>query len=183
MIVRALERGVSEEKLARALNVDVKVIQQRRHLLSGIGSEVAELLKDRPIGHCTFQKLRKMKPIRQLEVAELMVSANNYTFSYVKAPLATSKAADLRRPDELRKATGLSPEHLRVRQRQPIGRRANRSPLARLPFFPLAIPAVVTAPGIAAIAIIVVNRHDLAREAIVVALLLAVCGARLSRGQ
>jgi ParB-like chromosome segregation protein Spo0J len=80
MIVRALERGVSEEKLARALNVDVKVIQQRRHLLAGISSEVAELLKDRPIGHYAFQKLRKMKPIRQLEVAELMVSANNYTF-------------------------------------------------------------------------------------------------------
>ena len=41
--------------------------------------------------------------------------------------------------------------------------------------FPLAIPAIVTAPGIAAIAaIIVLNRHDLVHEAIVVALLLAV---------
>jgi RepB plasmid partitioning protein/ParB-like nuclease domain len=74
MIVRALERGVPEEKLARALSVDVKVIRQRRHLLCGISSEVAELLKDRPVGHHAFQKLRKMKPIRQLEVAELMVS-------------------------------------------------------------------------------------------------------------
>ena len=36
MIVRALERGVSEAKLARALNVDVKVIRQRRSLLAGI---------------------------------------------------------------------------------------------------------------------------------------------------
>ena len=79
-------------------------------MLSGISSEVAELLKDRPIGHYTFQKLRKMKPIRQLEVAELMVSANNYTFSYVNALLATSKAADLHQPDALRKATGLSTE-------------------------------------------------------------------------
>jgi hypothetical protein len=118
MIVRALERGVSEEKLARALNVDVKVIQQRRHLLSGISSEVAELLKDRPIGHYTFQKLRKMKPIRQLEVAELMVSANNYTFSYVNALLATSKAADIHRPDELRKATGLSLEQMARLERE-----------------------------------------------------------------
>ena len=42
MIVRALDRGVSEEKLARALDVDVKVIRQRRHLLAGISSEVAE---------------------------------------------------------------------------------------------------------------------------------------------
>ena len=46
MIVRALDRGVPEEKLARALNVDVKVIRQRRHLLAGISADVAELLKD-----------------------------------------------------------------------------------------------------------------------------------------
>ena len=92
MIVRALERGVPEEKLARALNVDVKVIRQRRHLLAGISPDVAELLKDKPVGHNAFQKLRKMKPIRQLEVAELMVSANNYTASYAKALLATNVA-------------------------------------------------------------------------------------------
>jgi len=118
MIVRALERGVPEEKLARALSVDVQVIRVRRHLLSGISSEVAELLKDRPVGHRAFQKLRKMKSIRQLEVAELMVSANNYTISYVKALLATSKAADLHRPDELRKATGLSTEQMARLERE-----------------------------------------------------------------
>jgi hypothetical protein len=118
MIVRALERGVSEEKLARALNVDVKVIRQRRHLLSGISQDVAELLKDKPVGHNAFQKLRKMKPIRQLEVAELMVSANNYTSSYAKALLATSKPADLHKPDDLKKSTGLSAEQMARLERE-----------------------------------------------------------------
>jgi hypothetical protein len=33
-----------------------------------------------------------MKPIRQLEVAELMVSANNYSANYAKALLATTKS-------------------------------------------------------------------------------------------
>ena len=48
-------------------------------------------------------------------------------------------------------------------------------PSLTIAVFPLAIPAIVTAPGIAAIAaIIVLNRHDLVHEAIVVALLLAV---------
>ena len=48
-------------------------------------------------------------------------------------------------------------------------------PSPAIAVFPLAIPAIVTAPGIAAIAaIIVLNRHDLVHEAIVVALLLAV---------
>jgi hypothetical protein len=118
MIVRALERGVPEEKLARALNVDVKGIRQRRHLLAGVSGDVAELLKDKPVGHHAFQKLRKMKPIRQLEVAELMVSANNYTVSYAKALLATSKASDLHRPDEIKKATGLSAEEVARLERE-----------------------------------------------------------------
>ncbi|MXP26929.1 chromosome partitioning protein ParB [Altererythrobacter indicus] len=112
MIVLALERGVSEEKLARALNVDTKVIRQRRHLLNGISQDVAELLKDKPVGHVAFQKLRKMKPIRQLEVAELMISANNFTASYAKALLVTTKPDDLHKPDRHGKATGLSSEQM-----------------------------------------------------------------------
>jgi len=54
MIVRALNRGVSEEKLARALDVDVGVIRRRRDLLNGISADVAELLKDKPVGTHTF---------------------------------------------------------------------------------------------------------------------------------
>ena len=85
-----------------ALDRDGDRSGQRRHLLAGISGDVAELLKDKPVGHHAFQKLRKMKLIRQLEVAELMVSANNYTVSYAKALLATSKPSDLHKPDELR---------------------------------------------------------------------------------
>jgi len=118
MIVRALDRGVPPEKLARALSVDVRVIKARRHLLAGISTEVAELLKDKPVGHGAFQKLRKMKAMRQLEVAELMVSANNYTVNYAKALLATSKPSELHRPDQLKKATGLSTEQMARLERE-----------------------------------------------------------------
>ena len=53
-------------------------------------------------------------------------------------------------------------------------------PSLAIAVFPLAIPAIVTAPGIAAIAaIIVINRHDLVHEAIVVALLLGVMALNL----
>jgi hypothetical protein len=118
MIARALDRGVSEAKLARALDVDVKVIRQRRSLLDGISPDVAELLKDRPVGHTAFSKLRKMKPVRQLEVTELMVSANTYTTSYAKALLATSRPEDLHKPDQLRKATGLTPDQMSRLERE-----------------------------------------------------------------
>jgi multiple antibiotic resistance protein len=49
------------------------------------------------------------------------------------------------------------------------------SPSPAIAVFPIALPAIVTAPGIAAIAtIVVVNRDDFVHQAIVVALLLGV---------
>jgi len=48
-------------------------------------------------------------------------------------------------------------------------------PSPAIAVFPIAIPAIVSAPGIAAIAaIVILNRHDLPHEAIVVALLIGV---------
>ena len=57
---------------------------------------------------------------------------------------------------------------------------AQPPPSLAIAVFPLAIPALVTAPGIAAIAaIIVLNRHDLAHQAITVTLLLGVMALNL----
>src|SRR5437867_3452889 len=67
MIVRAIERGVSEEKLAKVLNLDIKGIKRRRVMLVGICPEVVELLKDKSVNSRTFEVLRKMKPMRQIE--------------------------------------------------------------------------------------------------------------------
>ena len=73
MILRAVERGVSEARIAAALNVNIALIRQKRTLLNGICPEAAELLKAR---HCpinSFRFLRKMKPLRQIQAAELMI--------------------------------------------------------------------------------------------------------------
>ena len=60
----------------------------------------------------------------------------------------------------------------------PEGSRPAPSPT--IAFFPLAIPALVTAPGIAAITgIVILNKHDLAHEAIIVGILLAVMALNL----
>jgi RepB plasmid partitioning protein/ParB-like nuclease domain len=95
MILRAVERGVPEEKIAKALNVDVKSIVRKRRLLGGICSEVAEILKDKHIAIHTFTELRKMVPLRQIEAAELMVAMNKYTTSYAKSLLAATPQAQL----------------------------------------------------------------------------------------
>ena len=59
MIMRALERGVSEQRIARALNVDVPRIRQKRRLLDGICSEVVELLKDKHLASAAIAQFKK----------------------------------------------------------------------------------------------------------------------------
>lgn len=53
-------------------------------------------------------------------------------------------------------------------------------PSPAIAVFPIAIPAIVTAPGIAAIAaVVVLNRHDLAHQVAVIALLIGVMALNL----
>ena len=95
MIVRAVERGVPEELIAEALGVLVETIQRRKRLLDGICAEAAEILKDAPCPAKSFDALRRMTPIRQIEAAELMVGQNNFTSVFAKAILAATPEAML----------------------------------------------------------------------------------------
>ena len=95
MIVRAIERGVSEERLAEALGINVSSIQRRARLMDGIGEEAGELLKDAPCPLTVFDLLRKMTPLRQLEAAELMVGHNNFSRPFAMAMLAATPDAQL----------------------------------------------------------------------------------------
>ena len=110
MILRAVERGVSEARIAAALNVNVELIRQKRTLLNGICPEAVELLKAK---HCpinSFRYLRKMKPLRQIQAAELMIAANNYTVPYVEAILAATDHTDLVDPNSKKETPGVSRE-------------------------------------------------------------------------
>ena len=98
MIRRAIDQGVNEERLATALNIDIKAIRTKINLLNGICPEVIELLKNREISPSIFPLLRKMKPLRQIECAELMLSLNNITVPYAKALLMTTEPSMLKEP-------------------------------------------------------------------------------------
>ena len=98
LILRAIERGVSEQKIARALNVNVDQIKRRRRMLKGICQEAVHFLRDKSVNPATFDTLRKMKGARQVEACELMVAASNYSSSYAKALLAATKDKDRVRP-------------------------------------------------------------------------------------
>jgi ParB-like chromosome segregation protein Spo0J len=118
MIVRAIERGVSEDKLANALNLDVKAIKRRRTLLVGICPEVVELLKDKSVNPNSFEVLRKMKPMRQIDAAELMNTAGTFTASYAKALLAATRQADLVKADQPKRIAGMTAEQMARMERE-----------------------------------------------------------------
>jgi hypothetical protein len=127
MILKVVERGVPEDRIAKALNVDVKSIVRKRRLLDGICAEVVEILKDKHIAMNTFTELRKMVPLRQIEAAELMVAMNKYTTSYAKSLLAATPQGQLVEADK--------PEPCRLTSRNSVAEGTSRgrslaSPLA-----------------------------------------------------
>jgi hypothetical protein len=103
MILKALANGVTEERIAEALDVDVAAIRKKRHLLDGICKEAAELLKDKRVTADGFAVLRKMKPVRQLYAAEMMVASNNYSTRFARGLLAVTKPDGLVNPGEVHK--------------------------------------------------------------------------------
>lgn len=109
MILRALQHN-SEETIAAALNVNVSTIRKKRDLLNGICKEAVDVLKDRRVPPYTFAILRKMKPVRQAEAAELMVSSNLYSHRFVGALLAGTKDEMLAPQDRVTAARAIAPE-------------------------------------------------------------------------
>jgi ParB-like chromosome segregation protein Spo0J len=112
MILRAIDKGVSEERIAETLNVNIAKIREKRDLLKGICPEIPELFKDRNISPRAFAELRKMTPMRQIEVAELMIATNNFTVPYAKALLASTPKDQLIDHHKQKKISGLSSEDL-----------------------------------------------------------------------
>ncbi|MEP4035878.1 plasmid partitioning protein RepB C-terminal domain-containing protein [Pseudophaeobacter sp.] len=118
MILMAVRRGVPEERLARALNINIKTLQEKRRLLDGICPEAAELLKDKQVTLTSFRILRKMKPLRQIEAAELMVTMNKYTVNYARSLLAATPESQLVNPDKPKASKGVSRQQLEMMERE-----------------------------------------------------------------
>jgi len=120
MILKAVERGVSEARIAKALNVDVASIKRKRRLLEGICAEVAEILKDKHIAIHAFTEFKKMVPLRQIEAAELMVAMNNYTVTYAKSLVAATPASQLVDTTKPKRVKGLTDEQVALMERESV---------------------------------------------------------------
>src|ERR1700733_4782905 len=117
MIARAIERNVPRDKIARALDINVRSISRKVQLLNGICEEAIGLLKEKICPMAVFDVLRKMNPIRQIETAELLINANNFSINYASAILAGTPQAQLVTPQTPKRLKGMTAEAIARRER------------------------------------------------------------------
>ena len=112
MIRQAVENGVNPERIATALDIDVKKVLNEVNLLDGIHPDATELLKDKPIYSKAIKVMKRVNTLRQLEMAESMCAVNNFTEAYALALLAATRPEQMlngHKPNELK---GVSAELL-----------------------------------------------------------------------
>lgn len=118
MIRRAVERGVTPDRLAKALSVDISHIIKKMNLLDGVCAEAAEFLKDQHFSANIGAVLRKLKPTRQVECVELMVATNNITVAYAQALVAATPSNMLVCETKPKKLAGVTAEQMAKMERE-----------------------------------------------------------------
>jgi hypothetical protein len=118
MIAKAIERNVPREKIARALDINVRSLSRKVQLLDGLCEEVIGLMKDKMCPLTVFDVLRKMNSLRQIEAAELLINANNFSVSYASAILAGTPQAQLATPQTPKRLKGMTAEAIARMERE-----------------------------------------------------------------
>ena len=112
MIMKAVNNGVKPEKIAAALNLSEADVKASMTLLDGINEEAADLLKDKAVSPKAIRLMRKVSGVRQIEIAELMVSAGNYTKGYAEALVLGTPKDQLVNPEEPKQKKGMTREEI-----------------------------------------------------------------------
>ena len=120
MIMKALERGVAEQRIAKALDVDIAFLRAKVRLFHGICAEVIDMLKDKPIPMNAVTILKRMLPLRQIEAVELMVAMNKFTASYARSLLAATPQTQLVEPAKPKRVQGLTERQMQLMQRESV---------------------------------------------------------------
>jgi hypothetical protein len=118
MIVKAVCNGVNPERIASALNMPIEVVRGLLTLLDGIHEEAADLLKDKTISPKGIRLLKRVTGLRQIEIAELMVSTNSFATGYVEALVLGTPKDQLVNPSVPKEKAGLSAEEIAKLERE-----------------------------------------------------------------
>lgn len=112
MMKRAVQQGVAPERIAAALNRKVGEVKATLRLLDGIHPEAAELLKNTGVCPQTIRILKKVSGVRQIEMAEVMVSTNNFTRGYAEALYIGTPKTQLVEPEKGKTKPGMTAEEI-----------------------------------------------------------------------
>jgi ParB-like chromosome segregation protein Spo0J len=118
MIVKAVKNGVKPERIAKALSMPLATVNTLINLLDGVNAEATELLRDKHITAEAIRLLRKVSGQRQIEIAEVMVSANNFTKAYAEALVLATPKDQMLSPQEPKKKAGMTAEELSRMERE-----------------------------------------------------------------
>lgn len=118
MIRKALKNGVSEDDIARTLNVDIHRIRMKRDLLESICPEAVELLREKRVTTEGLQQLRLVLPMRQIEMAELMCASHNFSGPYAKCLLAATPQDQLVESNVPKTVDELTPKEMARMERE-----------------------------------------------------------------
>jgi ParB-like chromosome segregation protein Spo0J len=95
MVLKAIDMGVPEDRIAKTLNLSLATIRENRGMLRGICPEAIDLLKDKHVAMQTFREFKRVKAMRQITMAELMTASATYSAAYAKALVAMSAKDEL----------------------------------------------------------------------------------------
>lgn len=112
MVMRAVDQGVTPEQIAKALDIDVGKISSSLNLLDGIHPDAVELLKDKQITSSALRVFKKAKAVRQIDMAQLMVTANNYAKAYADALIVGTPSDQLAGTRKTKAVPGISHEEI-----------------------------------------------------------------------
>jgi len=112
MITKAVQHGVRPERIAAALNIPASKVRASMALLDGINEEAADLLKDKGVCAKVMRMLKRVTGVRQIEIADLMVSVGNYTSGYAEALVLGTPKDQLAHPEEPKHKKGMSAEEI-----------------------------------------------------------------------
>ncbi|HFT4536648.1 TPA: plasmid partitioning protein RepB C-terminal domain-containing protein [Klebsiella pneumoniae] len=87
MLLKAVESGVSVEKLCAVLGVTPDTLIGKLKISDGIAPEVMALLAEKNVPQTIFSVLKKLKFYKQIEMVNTMISINNFTRKFAMSML------------------------------------------------------------------------------------------------
>ncbi|ENA0609601.1 TPA: plasmid partitioning protein RepB C-terminal domain-containing protein [Enterobacter cancerogenus] len=100
MLLKAVESGVSVEKLCAVLGLSQGIINTRLRISEGISKEALALLADKNVSQNVFDVLKKIKLHKQIDFVSTMLTLNNFTKKFALSMLHALPAEYLvRKPD------------------------------------------------------------------------------------